>query len=223
MKKSLFPAFALLALTSTANAAIIPIYLTGVFSGGPPGPQPGVVSQTSSASWTYDTVTGDIAGTGSYTVAFNFGPNNVFTQQWQDLSITGAGIASGTPFANAPTGFRCTNGPFAAAGLNRDVCAGYQFNSNGNESSVSPDGLTVTLGGDDTIAGLPQSLQGNFGVTGRTLAGTTLTAQAPGYTGFQSGTFQLVYSTVVPVPAAVWLFGSALGLMGFARRRMTEA
>ena len=26
---------------------------------------------------------------------------------------------------------------------------------------------------------------------------------------------------VVPVPAAVWLFGSALGLLGFVRRRMT--
>lgn len=28
---------------------------------------------------------------------------------------------------------------------------------------------------------------------------------------------------VVPVPAAVWLFGSALGLMGFARRRLATA
>jgi hypothetical protein len=29
----------------------------------------------------------------------------------------------------------------------------------------------------------------------------------------------LVTAQIVPVPAAVWLFGSALGLMGFARRR----
>jgi hypothetical protein len=32
--------------------------------------------------------------------------------------------------------------------------------------------------------------------------------------------FQLE-TAVVPVPAAVWLFGSALGLLGFVRRRMT--
>jgi hypothetical protein len=29
-------------------------------------------------------------------------------------------------------------------------------------------------------------------------------------------------AAVVPVPAAVWLFGSALGLLGFVRRRMTS-
>jgi hypothetical protein len=27
-------------------------------------------------------------------------------------------------------------------------------------------------------------------------------------------------STVIPVPAAVWLFGSALGLLGVARRKL---
>ena len=27
-------------------------------------------------------------------------------------------------------------------------------------------------------------------------------------------------STVVPVPAAVWLFGSAIGVMGLVRRRL---
>ncbi len=32
------------------------------------------------------------------------------------------------------------------------------------------------------------------------------------------GTF-LVRSSVVPIPAAIWLFGSALGLVGFLRRR----
>ena len=30
-----------------------------------------------------------------------------------------------------------------------------------------------------------------------------------------------VVSSVIPVPAAVWLFGSALGLLGFVRRRVT--
>jgi len=29
--------------------------------------------------------------------------------------------------------------------------------------------------------------------------------------------------TLVPVPAAVWLFGSALGILGVARRRAASA
>jgi len=28
-------------------------------------------------------------------------------------------------------------------------------------------------------------------------------------------------STVIPIPAAAWLFGSALGLLGLARRRFS--
>ncbi len=35
--------------------------------------------------------------------------------------------------------------------------------------------------------------------------------------------YTATFNTVVPVPAAVWLFGSALGLMGLARRRAVAA
>ena len=42
-------------------------------------------------------------------------------------------------------------------------------------------------------------------------------------TGLSDGTgFDLVGTTVVPVTAAVWLFGSGLiGLIGFARRKQS--
>ena len=45
-------------------------------------------------------------------------------------------------------------------------------------------------------------------------------APFPGSTASKSG-YDFVFQTaaVVPVPAAVWLFGSALGLMGAMRRR----
>ena len=36
---------------------------------------------------------------------------------------------------------------------------------------------------------------------------------------FGAGTYFSISSVVVPVPAAVWLFGSALGLLGWARRK----
>lgn len=43
-------------------------------------------------------------------------------------------------------------------------------------------------------------------------------SESAGTTSYQELTFTFE-STVVPVPGAVWLFGSALGLMGIARRK----
>ena len=46
------------------------------------------------------------------------------------------------------------------------------------------------------------------------IGGTTMWNSNPG-----SETFVMYTLTTVPVPAAVWLFGSALGLLGWVRRR----
>ncbi len=60
------------------------------------------------------------------------------------------------------------------------------------------------------------------------VAGSTLTmklkralSESAGTTSFQELTFSFESAGAVPVPAAVWLFGSALGLLGLARRRPT--
>ena len=69
------------------------------------------------------------------------------------------------------------------------------------------------------------------GVTGDTIADYALGYQdgmseffaahiagySPSTTGNTSGKF--AGSTVVPVPAAIWLFGSGLGLLGWMRRK----
>ena len=53
-----------------------------------------------------------------------------------------------------------------------------------------------------------------------TLGGMTVFDDGAGYMpGEATGT--TFYLTTVPVPAAVWLFGSALGLLGWARRRVS--
>lgn len=80
-----------------------------------------------------------------------------------------------------------------------------------------------TIGGDDVLtAGAPRDITAyDFGLEswdGTTLIignGVAVGSQSPGIGGGEAMVF-----TVVPVPAAVWLFGSALGLLGWARRRV---
>ncbi len=48
-----------------------------------------------------------------------------------------------------------------------------------------------------------------------------LVVGTPGPTSWLQLNFN--YTAVVPVPAAVWLFGSALGVLGIARRRSVSA
>ena len=69
------------------------------------------------------------------------------------------------------------------------------------------------------------------GVSGDTVAdyalgyaddmGEYFAAYIAGYDDSQSGNTsgKFAGSTVVPVPAAVWLFGSALGILGWVRRK----
>jgi len=144
----------------------------------------------------------------------------ILNDQAVDLSIN----TSGTGTGNA-TSYTCVEGTFLA-GVGFNGCGNYSLGNNyTDESTTVWSGLSVsqTLGGDDTSAGPPRTISAFNGFNVVTLTGTGFN---PGDIinigngiplGTPSGdsfTFQ-----VVPVPAAAWLFGSALGLMGWMRRR----
>jgi hypothetical protein len=76
---------------------------------------------------------------------------------------------------------------------------------------------TLTVSGAGGIAGIVWDLsQLGSGIIKANVASDALTGNSAAAV---SGTYTLTTFQVVPVPAAVWLFGSALGLLGVARRR----
>jgi hypothetical protein len=90
---------------------------------------------------------------------------------------------------------------------------------------------TYAISGAINVAATPFSssnptLAGAFtlgGVTTLSLNGITLgTFALPPQLGGQNATLKadILFTGVVPVPAAVWLFGSGLGLLGVMRRRL---
>jgi hypothetical protein len=95
----------------------------------------------------------------------------------------------------------------------------------------------VTIGGDDYILGAPLTLANSYS----SLVSSLIGGAPPGFQRYllsnKAGTvcpgettvittcgYDFVFETdaVVPVPPAVWLFGSALGLMGVMRRKISS-
>jgi hypothetical protein len=97
--------------------------------------------------------------------------------------------------------------------INTSTVAGAGLGS--NPSGTLPlSGFASTIGGDPMIAGPFPGFNANFDFMSVTVTGCTDTDN----TGFACAP-----APVVPVPAAVWLFGSGLlGLVGVARRRKSK-
>ena len=74
---------------------------------------------------------------------------------------------------------------------------------------------TLTVSGAAGLPGITWDLSGFTGPNSVIKAYTTADSLSGNSAAAISATYTL---QVVPVPAAVWLFGSALGLLGVARR-----
>ena len=209
---------------TVADAAPATATLISVTSYSPNGSAPWNGSLDTS-TWTFDTATGTAVQTGgTYSRLTKAGATPLMRHTMTGVTLSSA-AATGTTWA-------CLEGNFGTA-VGASICGNYNFGTNLTNQSVyipSTTGSSVAIGGDDGAIGPSQSLVNTYsGMTASAFGG------APG--GFQNwclsnGTpscsttsttgydfvFQIA-SAVVPVPAAVWLFGSAVGLMGAMRRR----
>ena len=214
MKKSAVAVAVTAALGGVAaQAAVVEVVLIGGVAGSMGAPSALILSN-STATWSYDTVTGVVTGSGNLKQQSQVSPavpGQVFTRDVVDLSWGNGTAGDGTSFV-------CTDGSFSNA-VGASFCGNYNFGANFFNESTNSYGpglaFSQTIAGDDVSIGAQQSINSYDGATS-TWDGTTLVVSNidTGITTGQSFTYQ-----IIPVPAAAWLFGSALGLLGWARRR----
>ena len=233
MKKSI-PLAALMGVTgvaglaSVADAAPVTATLVSVTSYSPNGSAPWNGTLDTSA-WTFDPTSSSQAFAavqtgGTYSRLTKAGATPLMRH-----TMTGVTLGS-----SAPTGatWACLEGNFGTA-VGASICGNYNSGTNLTNQSVytpSTTGSSVAIGGDDGAIGPSQSLANSYssmtataiggapgGFQNYCLSNGTPTCSSTSTTGYDF-VFQIA-AAGVPVPAAVWRFGSALGLMGVARRR----
>jgi hypothetical protein len=185
------------------------------------------ISSSTGLSWSYDDVTNLMTQTGgTLNARATTAPTTTLFRQF----VTGLVIGNGGA-ASAAT-FTCTEGNFGA-GVGASICGNYTLGANFTNESTTTWGpgtaASRTLGGDDSSAGAQQTIAALNGMSTISWVGTTLVLRNATCTGpcltnppgsFNNGyTYTFTAGPAVPVPAAVWLFGSALGLLGVARRQ----
>jgi hypothetical protein len=190
----------------------------------------------STASWQFDGTT--LTGDGSYNAHWIIHPWwSLFDQSIEGLSIVIGGEASASSY-------ECIEGNFGAL-VSGNLCGNYDMGANYiNESSmvynVGGDARNQSriLAGDDVAIGNAQALAdfdnttvddnatyaGLFNSSGQLAMSTYswdgITLKIHNMTG---NTTQTLTFSAVPVPAAAWLFGSAvLGLAGLKRKQIKK-
>jgi hypothetical protein len=153
---------------ATTYSATLRVFAT--YSGS--GSSAGNIS-SSTATWSYDDVTGLLSQTGgTFNVRFTITPTTTLFRH----SITG--LVMGNGGAASASSYSCTEGNFGR-GVGASLCGNYNFGANfANESSSSwGPGLAFgrTIGGDDMALGPQQNITAYNNFTTVSWVGTTLT------------------------------------------------
>ncbi len=194
----------------------------------------------STAVWNWDAGTGVLSMTGAFNSASTLGSSGAAAASTVIGDRVTDMVVDTVAMTTTATTYNCAEGTFLA-GVGAHGCAnvgtGDDFTYNGSVAyNVGGNANCVnrTLGGDDVSTGNPRGLMnaaaggGCDAVDGAFNLWTVLSYTGPSGTLIVSngipiaaaGTSYLTFSVAaVPVPAAVWLFGSALGLLGWMRRR----
>lgn len=225
MKSSIL-AIALLAVATGGQAAVVQLTLDTHYFGrsGPPSssginPAPsfaGDIGNIAAPVYWYDTATGELSSSGITHLRIASGP--IAQSRHFDRLITDLHIVNGS--AAGSTAYECVSGGFGSL-VGANMCGNYLWGDNFvDDSSIAYSGLTFsrTMGGDDVIAGSPQSIA-DYDLAIASWDGSTLRLESPEWTA-AGGTAGLQMNfSAVPIPATVWLLGSAVGILIARRRR----
>ena len=182
------------------------------------------VNAGSNAIWNWDGTT--LTSTGVYRAVWHLGSDPLNDSFWMD-EITDLSIDTSNGDVSGSTAYNCVVGNMDLISF-FDPCSGMDTGDGAGpneiiESTVTYSGLTYTftLGGDDDHTDGVKTIFNSYNFDHASWDGTTLVIGngiAVGSQGAFGGGEAMVFQTV-PVPAAVWLFGSALGLLGWMRRK----
>jgi hypothetical protein len=152
---------------------------------------------------------GAAPATGSFT--YNSGPNTV------DFSLTLTAPANfGAVSLLGGSTFTATGVPVIALPFGSGIQVVQVGAATGSAVLLTAPGFFLQTANTPAISGLTCSIGTGSDQCGVSLGAGGLQLSGP---GGPYDTFVTFNVNVVPVPAAVWLFGSALGLMGVLRRR----
>jgi hypothetical protein len=198
------------AIAETINVSLVGEWFQGPGIGSPSSADIGL----STATWSYDTLTGVVSGNGLYIARSQINPlpsSHLFTRTISNLAVGGGNAATAASYS-------CVDGAFGPS-VGAHLCGNYNFGGNFVNDSTLVYGpgtsFSRTIGGDDAAVGTPQNLSQYDGMTAD-WDGTTLFVS--NY-DFDTGGYNMTFVEAVPIPAAAWLFSSALGLLSWIRHK----
>ncbi|MGI9341773.1 MAG: VPLPA-CTERM sorting domain-containing protein [Gammaproteobacteria bacterium] len=176
---------------------------------------------------TFDDQSGAVSGltmnqVGILTSNWDLNPDVPNTPEYDPVTM------SGYAWHSEGTDLRLDTGLSVCEGVDNTACGpGFQFGGQymgrgGPLENFGPPYSLADFIGADNLDAYGDILNGP-GFTGLVTGNTAVIDALTGWDGFvalaATARFDLQLGTQVPVPAAAWLFGSALGLLGWVRRR----